>query len=149
MEGSQVTILLAEDDPGHARLIEKNLRRAGIANDIIHATDGQVALDYCFGRGDFMGHKRANQLLILLDLNMPVMDGYHVIEKLKSEPLTHNIPIIVLTTTDERREIQRCYEMGCNVYVTKPVEYTAFTEAIRKLGLFLSVIQVPSESVDP
>jgi len=149
MEGSQVTILLAEDDPGHARLIEKNLRRAGIANDIVHANNGQEAIDYCFGLGDYMGHKRANQLLILLDLNMPILDGYQVIEKLKNEPTTHNIPIIVLTTTDERREIQRCYELGCNVYVTKPVEYTAFTEAIRKLGLFLSVIQVPSEKANP
>jgi len=133
----QVTILLVEDDPGHARLIEKNLRRANITNDIVKATDGQQAVDYLFGNG------RALALLVLLDLNMPVLDGYQVLERMKADERTKHIPVIMLTTTDDSREVSRCYELGCNVYITKPVDYGQFSDAIRKLGLFMAVFMIP------
>jgi CheY-like chemotaxis protein len=133
----KVTILLAEDDLGHARLIEKNLRRANITNDIIKARDGRQAVDYIFG------NTGGRTLLVLLDLNMPVLDGYQVLERMKSDKRTKHIPVIILTTTDDPREVARCYELGCNIYITKPVDYEQFAETIRKLGLFLMVAMIP------
>jgi CheY-like chemotaxis protein len=139
----EVTILLVEDDPGHARLIEKNLRRSNVTNDIITVSDGQQALDYLFGEGQYAGGECASPLLVLLDLNLPVLDGYQVLERMKADEHTRRIPVIILTTTDDTREVSRCYELGCNVYVTKPVDYGQFSEAICKLGLFLSVVTIP------
>jgi CheY-like chemotaxis protein len=139
----EVTILLVEDDAGHARLIEKNLRRSSITNEIIILSDGQQALDYLFGQDQYAGSEYASPLLVLLDLNLPVLDGYQVLERMKADERTQRIPVIVLTTTDDTREVCRCYELGCSVYITKPVDYRQFSEAIRKLGLFLSVVTVP------
>ncbi|MBU1750825.1 MAG: response regulator [Chloroflexi bacterium] len=140
----EVTILLVEDDPGHARLIEKNLRRSNIKNEIVAVSDGQQALDYLFGAGDYAGSGRASPLLVLLDLNLPVLDGYQVLQRMKADERTQRIPVIVLTTTDDAREVSRCYELGCSVYVTKPVDYVQFSEAICNLGLFLSVVTIPN-----
>jgi CheY-like chemotaxis protein len=134
---------LVEDDPGHARLIEKNLRRSNITNDIFVLTDGQQAMDYLFGEGAYEGTKRPAQLLMLLDLNLPVLDGYQVLRRMKADERTKHIPVVVLTTTDDAREVARCYELGCNVYVTKPVDYEQFSQAIRELGLFLAIVAVP------
>jgi CheY-like chemotaxis protein len=138
-----VTILLVEDDPGHARLIEKNLRRANLNNDLIVVTDGAQAVDYVFRQGVYQERDQTQALLILLDLNLPVLDGYEVLQRIKSDEQTKKIPIVILTTTDDPHEVARCYELGCNVYVTKPVEYTEFSEAIRQLGLFLAVATIP------
>ena len=143
--GQEVAILLVEDDPGHARLIEKNLRRSNIANEIITVSDGQQALDYLFGEGEYVGKERPSPLLVLLDLNLPVLDGYQVLQRMKSDERTKRIPVVILTTTDDAREVSRCYELGCNVYITKPVDYERFSEAICKLGLFLSVVTIPNE----
>jgi len=139
----EVRILLVEDDPGHARLIEKNLRRSNITNDLITVSDGQRALDYLFSEGEYAGSERASPLLVLLDLNLPVLDGYQVLQRMKADERTKRIPVIILTTTDDAREVTRCYELGCNVYVTKPVDYEQFSEAVCKLGLFLSVVTIP------
>lgn len=135
------TIVMVEDDEGHARLIEKNLRRAGIGNPIVHFDDGNKVIAAFFGENH---EYHQDKTLILLDLNLPGVDGYEVLKRLKSEEKTHAIPIIVLTTTDNPKEIDRCYALGCNVYITKPVEYDNFSEAIRKLGLMLAVVKVPS-----
>ena len=140
-----VTILLVEDDPGHARLVEKNLRRANLTNPIVTLTDGRQAIDYLFREGAHAGEPLPGNLLVLLDLNLPVMDGYQVLGRMKENEATRRIPVIVLTTTDDAREIERCYDLGCNVYITKPVDYEGFSEAIRKLGLFLSVVAIPKE----
>ena len=143
MNAVPVTILLIEDDPGHARLIEKNVRRAGVANDITHKVDGTTALDYLFGRGDAV---KAEPMLVLLDLNLPDMSGTEILTRIKADPVLKRTPVVVLTTTDDRGEIQRCYDLGCNVYITKPVEYEGFASAIRQLGLFLTVMHVPDPS---
>lgn len=142
-EPREVSILLVEDDPGHARLIEKNLRRSGITNKLVTADDGQLALDYLHGAGDFAGNKAASPLLVLLDLNLPVLNGYQVLERMKADERLKRIPVIILTTTDDTREVERCYDLGCNVYITKPVDYHDFSDAIRKIGLFLSVVTIP------
>ena len=137
-----VGIVMIEDDEGHARLIEKNIRRAGILNDIRHFTDGTTALDFLFNAAD--GPAKSGPAMILLDLNLPDMSGTDILARIKAEnsPLRRT-PVVVLTTTDDKIEIQRCYDLGCNVYITKPVNYESFAQAIRQLGLFLSVIQVP------
>ena len=143
MSKREVTILLVEDDPGHARLIDKNLRRSNISNDVVTIGDGQQALDYLFSEGQYEGHKCPSPLLVLLDLNLPVLDGYQVLQHMKADERSQRIPVIILTTTDDAREVSRCYELGCSVYVTKPVDYEQFSGAIRKLGLFLAVVTIP------
>jgi CheY-like chemotaxis protein len=142
-----VNIIMIEDDEGHARLIEKNIRRAGISNDIHHFTDGTTALDYLFNAAEGPTHN--SPALILLDLNLPDMSGTDILTRIKTDggPLKRT-PVVVLTTTDDKLEIQRCYDLGCNVYITKPVNYESFADAIRQLGLFLSVIQVPDAAED-
>jgi len=140
-----VTIVMIEDDEGHARLIEKNIRRAGISNEVRHFTDGTTALDYLFN--DRTGPALNGPALILLDLNLPDMSGTDILAKVKAEgSAVKRTPVVVLTTTDDKVEIQRCYDLGCNVYITKPVNYENFAQAIRQLGLFLSVIQVPDQA---
>lgn len=138
-----VTILLVEDDPGHALLIDKNLRRAGITNNIITLDNGQKAVDFLFKEGDYRADANPAPLLILLDLNLPVLDGYQVLKIIKNDERTRQIPVVMLTTTDNPHEISRCYELGCNIYLVKPVDYGQFSEAIRNLGLFLSIVKVP------
>jgi CheY-like chemotaxis protein len=146
MNGHQpVTILLAEDDPGHARLIEKNLRRAGVNNTIVVVDNGQKAVDFIFGEGEYQDVSTPVPLMILLDLNMPVLDGYQVLKRIKNDEHARRIPVVILTTTDNPNEIAKCYELGCNVYVTKPVEYDQFSEAIRQLGLFLTIVKIPED----
>jgi len=140
-----VTILLVEDDPGHALLIEKNLRRAGIANRILTLDTGRKAVDFLLKEGDYSADVQPTPLLILLDLHLPILDGYEVLKIIKSNQRTKSIPVMVLTTTDNPQEIARCYELGCNVYVTKPIEYGKFSEAIRTLGLFISIVKVPEQ----
>lgn len=139
----QVMILVVEDDPGHARLIEMNLRRAGISNEIRWFDDGQKVIDFVVEEERRAGDGPARPLLLLLDLNMPVLDGYQVLERIRSREYTRHLPVVILTTTDDEREINRCYELGCNVYMTKPVDYDKFSEAVRRLGLLLCVIKAP------
>ena len=139
-----VTIVMIEDDEGHARLIERNIRRAGISNQIRHFADGGTALEFLFEHKS--GPVLNGPALILLDLNLPDMSGTDILARIKASDALKRTPVVVLTTTDDKTEIQRCYDLGCNVYITKPVNYESFADAIRQLGLFLSVIQVPEAS---
>ncbi|MFZ2407512.1 MAG: response regulator, partial [Methylobacter sp.] len=134
LESQFVTIIIVEDDPGHSTLIEKNLRRGGLENPIIAFENGQQALDYLTGQGDFVGYPPINQCILLLDLNMPVMTGVELLRILKQDNKLREIPVIILTSTDDQREIDECYSLGCNLYVPKPVEFDRFSEAVRKLG---------------
>ncbi len=138
----EVTILLIEDDPGHARLIEKNLKRY-VTNKIIRLSDGQQAIDFLFSEGAYAQSVRPSPLMVLLDLNMPVIDGYEVLRRMKKENHTKKIPVIILTSTEDIREVSRCYDLGCNVYIVKPVDYDKFSEAMQKLGLLISIVVVP------
>ena len=140
---SPVTIVMIEDDEGHARLIERNIRRSGVNNEIVPFTDGTSAVNYLFGKDGSGVERKGQALLILLDLNLPDMTGIEILRQVKENKYLKSTPVVVLTTTDDSHEIKRCYEFGCNVYITKPVNYESFATAIRQLGLFFSVIQVP------
>jgi CheY-like chemotaxis protein len=135
----QPTILIVEDDEGHAILIRENLEAAGLANRIEHFRDGQAILDYLFRGEAASGHT----YLVLLDIRMPKVDGIEVLRRLKADPQLKKLPVIMLTTTDDAREVERCHQLGCSVYIQKPVDYERFTEAIRRLGLFLPLMLVP------
>jgi CheY-like chemotaxis protein len=145
MPAEPLIILLAEDDDGHAHLVRLNLQRAGILNKVVHVTDGQEALDYLRCEGTYTQRCLDGPLLVVLDINMPRIDGVQVLRQIKADPRMSKLPVIMLTTTDDPREIGRCYELGCSVYITKPVEYEGFVEAIKRLGLFLQIVTVPRE----
>jgi CheY-like chemotaxis protein len=134
---------MIEDDEGHAHLIERNIRRSGVNNEIIPFANGTQALNYLFGPDGTADQHKGQALLILLDLNLPDMTGIDILKRVKDNATLKAAPVVVLTTTDDAQEIKRCYELGCNVYITKPVHYENFANAIRQLGLFFSVIQVP------
>ena len=142
-DGRPVSIIMVEDDEGHARLIEKNIRRAGVNNEIVAFRDGTSVLDYLFGADKSGRVSHGRSYLVLLDLNLPDMTGIDILARIKANEHTRRAPVIVLTTTDDQREIQRCYDLGANVYITKPLNYESFANAIRQLGLFLAVMQVP------
>jgi DNA-binding response OmpR family regulator len=138
-----VRIVMVEDDEGHARLIEKNIRRAGVLNEIVGFENGTKAVEFLFGPDGTGKVNRGNALLIMLDLNLPDMSGVDILKRVKENEHLKRTPVVVLTTTDDEGEIKRCYDLGANVYITKPVNYDSFANAIRQLGLFFSVIQVP------
>lgn len=133
------TILIVDDDEGHAILIRENLRGAGLNNPIEHFHDGQAVLDFFASRrGSIHG-----RYLVLLDIRMPKLDGIEVLRRLKADPELSKLPVIMLTTTDDSREVERCYELGCSVYMQKPIDYDRFAEAIRRLGLFVTLVLLP------
>jgi CheY-like chemotaxis protein len=143
MSEEQLVILLAEDDDGHASLIQRNLKRAGVVNTVVRVRDGQEALDYLRCQGAFAIRPSSAPVLLLLDIKMPRVDGIGVLQATKSDPAMAQIPVIMLTTTDDPREVDRCYEFGCSVYITKPVRYEDFVDALTRLGMFLEIIKVP------
>jgi DNA-binding response OmpR family regulator len=138
-----VKIIMIEDDEGHARLIERNIRRSGVNNEIMPFSNGTDAVSYLFGSDGTGTNHKGEALLILLDLNLPDMTGIDILRRVKESKCLKCTPVVVLTTADDSQEIKRCYELGCNVYITKPVNYESFANAIRQLGLFFSVIQLP------
>jgi CheY-like chemotaxis protein len=139
----EVIILLAEDDDGHVELITSTLHDAGILNEVIRLRDGEEALEFFYGNGKAPAVKEGNSYLLLLDIRMPKTDGVQVLERLKGDPRYKKMPVIMLTTTDEPREIERCHALGCNSYVTKPIAFADFVDKLRRLGLFIMVIEVP------
>lgn len=138
----EVVILIADDDSGHARLIEKNLQHAGLHNPVLRFEDGQDILDFLFRRGG--GSKRApdSSYLLLLDIRMPKVDGVEVLRQLKADPELRELPVSMLTTTDHPREVALCHELGCNNYIVKPVDCDKLAEVMKQLGLFISLVQV-------
>ena len=139
---NHVTILIAEDDDGHAELIQDLLRDAGLHNPIIRFRDGQEVLDY-LGVGGPSKVQNGTRYLLLLDIRMPRVDGVEVLRQVKANSRLKDIPVIMLTTTDDPLEVQNSYREGCNFYITKPVDFSRFTAVLRQIGLFLLVVQLP------
>ncbi len=147
MSTDPVTIILAEDDDGHASLVQRNIERAGLMNGFTRVHDGQELLDCLAGRGNFAGRSLGGELVILLDINMPRIDGIEALRQIKGNPETQTIPVIMLTTTDDPREVNRCYELGCIVYITKPVDYEGLINAIQRLGIAPLALKRPSSAI--
>ncbi len=138
------TIIIVDDDEGHAILARESLEIAGFRNRIQHLRDGQSALDFFFQTGPGPSRVDGETYLVLLDIRMPKVDGIEVLRRLKEHPVLRQLPVIMLTTTDDIREVERCHRLGCNVYIQKPVDFDRFSEAIRRLGLFLMLLHIPS-----
>ena len=138
----ETVILVADDDAGHALLIEKNLTRAALGNRIERFEDGQQVLDFLFCRGD-RKRERETSYLLLLDIRMPKVDGVEVLRQLKQDEELRKLPVIMLTTTDDPREVVRCHALGCSHYVVKPVDYLQFAEVITRMGNFIMLVKVP------
>lgn len=139
-----IKILLVEDDDGHARLIERNLRKVSLINPIERVADGQEALDYLLNEGRFAdAEKFPHPQLILLDINLPRVDGIEVLERIKQDPRLRPLPVIMLTSTDTQTEIDRCYRAGASGYVAKPVNIGSLGEKLNRLGMFLEIVELP------
>jgi len=141
---NEVEILLVEDNPDDAELTLRALKKYHVANNIVHVSDGEEALDFLYARGAYKG-RTCPQLprLMLLDLNLPKINGLEVLKIIKSDPATRLIPITVLTSSKEERDIVESYQLGVNSYIVKPVEFDKFMEAIRDLGLYWLLLNQP------
>jgi CheY-like chemotaxis protein len=137
------TILIADDDDGHAFLVEDNLRRGGVDTTYLRFSDGQELLDFLSGRTTNPTFRKGEPYLLLLDIRMPKVDGVTALQQIKADPELRKMPVIMLTTTDDPREVDRCHALGCNIYIHKPVSFEAFANAIAQLGKFVALVQVP------
>lgn len=133
----EVFILIVDDEPSHRLLIRRSLKEHDVRNKVMEVEDGQQAFDYVYGRGKYADRKLyPSPDLILLDINMPKFDGFEVLEKLKSDPATQYIPIVMLTSSSREEEISRGYDYGANAYVTKPVDFAEFSKKLKSLNIF-------------
>jgi two-component system response regulator len=144
MENSQVEILLVEDDIDDAEMTIHALRKNNLANRLTHMMDGEEALNFLFGKGKFTGRDiNLKPRLILLDLKMPKVDGMEVLERVKSNSATKKIPVVILTSSKEDPDVDRCYELGANGYIVKPVEFEGFVKAVSELGMYWMLLNHP------
>ncbi|HTA83324.1 MAG TPA: response regulator [Bacteroidia bacterium] len=139
-----VEIMLVEDNPDDAALTIRALKKQNIANKLIHLHDGAEALDFIYGKGNYAGRNiQITPKVILLDLKMPKVNGMEVLETLKSDENTKAIPIVMLTSSAEDPDIERCYQLGANSYIVKPVEFEEFTKAVAGLGMYWMLLNKP------
>lgn len=142
MNYKDVEILLVEDNPHDVELTLRALKKHNLANKVQVVKDGAEALDFIFITGSFAG--RTNQLkVILLDLKLPKVSGLEVLQRLKNEESTRSIPVVVLTSSHEDRDIQECYRLGVNSYVVKPVEFEAFAKTVAEMGFYWLLVNKP------
>lgn len=137
----EIIILIAEDDDGHAELIKEGLGDVGVCNKMIRFKNGEEVCQYFDVQCKDILVKDIAYLL-LLDINMPKMNGIEVLRKMKSDILLKEIPIIMLTTTDDQREVEQCYKLGCNLYITKPVDFIKLSEILNRLGLLIQIVKI-------
>ena len=136
-------ILLVEDDPRDVELTLTTLGEYNLANEIVVARDGEKALDYLYCRGEFSTRANDNPAVMLLDLKLPKVDGLEVLQQIKSDERLKLIPVVVLTSSQEEKDMARSYKLGVNAYVVKPVDFQEFVTAIKELGVFWAVINQP------
>ncbi|GAB1445465.1 MAG: response regulator [Cyclobacteriaceae bacterium] len=145
MKNTNIDILLIEDSPHDAEMSLRALKKNKIANDIIHLTNGAQVLNFLFGLGEFEGRDVDNKpKLILLDLKMPKIDGIEVLQKIKQNESTKRIPVVVLTSSKENPDIQKCYDLGANSYLVKPVDFNSFIRSVTDSGMYWMLLnQLP------
>lgn len=142
-------ILLVEDHPHDVELILTALSENSLANEVVVVRDGEEALDYLYRRGVFRLRLEGNPIVILLDLKLPKVDGLEVLTALKADSLFRLIPVVVLTSSREEPDLARCYELGSNAYVVKPIDFREFVDVIKHVGLFWAVVNQPPPQVLP
>lgn len=136
-ENKTVEILLVEDNDQDAELAVRALKKSNVANDIVRLKNGEEALDFIFGEGEFEHRSIKNQpKVVLLDLKMPKVDGLEVLKAVRSKEETKNLPIVILTSSKEEQDVIRSYKLGVNSYIVKPVEFASFTKAISEIGMY-------------
>jgi len=136
-------ILLVEDDPRDVELTVQALDEYNLANEVVVARDGVEAVEYLFRRGEFMHRAGNNPAVVLLDLKMPRMDGIQVLKQMKADESLKKVPVVVLTSSGETRDVEECYKLGVNAYVVKPVEFSKFMEAVKHLSVFWAIVNEP------
>ena len=137
-------ILLVEDNPGDIKLTKRALEQNQITNELIVAEDGEEALDYLFGTGQYAGRDvRIIPAMVLLDLKLPRVDGLEVLQKIRANELTSLLPVVILTSSDQEEDIITSYKLGANSYIRKPVDFNQFAEAVRTLGLYWLLLNEP------
>ena len=136
-------ILLVEDDPKDVELTLTALEEYNLANEVVVARDGAEALDYLYCRGEFAGRPNDNPAVLLLDLKLPKVDGLEVLQQIKSDDNLRMVPVVVLTSSREEKDMVASYKLGVNAYVVKPVDFHEFVNAIKELGMFWAVINEP------
>ena len=145
---SDKTILLIEDNPSDVELTKRALEKGRIANKLVVATDGQEALDFLHGRGEFKGRDTSDlPALTLLDLKLPKVAGLDVLREIRSNPITHRMPVVILTTSREEHDMATGYDLGVNSYIRKPVDFQHFAESIAHLGLYWLVLNEPPPKI--
>jgi DNA-binding response OmpR family regulator len=140
-------IVMVEDDPKDVELTLTALEEYNLANEVVVIGDGEEALDYLYCRGNFKTRSDSNPAVLLLDLKLPKIDGLQVLQQIKSDEKLKTIPVVVLTSSREEKDVVASYKLGVNAYVVKPVDFHEFVNAIKELGVFWAIINVPpSES---
>lgn len=142
----EIDILLVEDNPSDAEMTIDALKKSNLANNLLHVSDGAAALDFIFAEGEYAGRQIENQpRVILLDLKMPKVSGLEVLERVRADERTKTIPVVMLTSSNEDPDIKKCYHLGANSYVVKPVEFDDFQKAISGLGLYWMIVNQPHQ----
>ncbi len=136
-------ILLAEDDPEDVELILEALAEHKLANEVVAVSDGREALDYLYRIGKHAGRTNGNPVVLLLDLKMPKIDGIEVLRTIKGDEILKTLPVVVLTSSRESRDLEECYQLGVNAYVVKPVKFPEFLDAVTKIGVFWALVNEP------
>jgi len=144
MDYKGVEILLVEDNPHDAELTLRALKKHNMANKVYVVKDGEEALDFLYGTGQHIGQSLENMKVILLDLKLPKVSGVEVLERLKGDEKTREIPVVVLTSSHEDQDIKKCYRLGVNSYVVKPVEFDAFARTVAEMGFYWLLVNKPS-----
>jgi len=146
MQKKLLTILIAEDSAADAEMAIDALREARLANPIVHVEDGVEAMDWLLGRGEYAGREGGNPSLVLLDIKMPRMDGLEVLKRMRSTDELSHVPVVILSSSREERDLARSWDLGVNAYVVKPVDVHQFFDAVQTLGQFWGVLnEAPDE----
>lgn len=148
MTQSKVDLLLVEDNPNDAELAIRQLKKNNLANNLFHVKDGEEALEFIFATGRYAEQETPvkHPRIVLLDIQMPKVSGIEVLQKMKGDPRTQSIPVVILTSSKEDPDIQKCYALGANSYIVKPVNFESFAEAIKNLGFYWLLLNQPPKN---